>query len=398
MAHICDRGHATNETKMTTNLAESPLTDAVLDRIAAPLETGTGLPNGCYTSEQWLRLENQHLFAKKWMLAGFCHDIAERGDAYPITLAGMPLLLLRDGEGQVKVFHNVCRHRGAVVLDKPCNSLDVLICPYHAWTYGLDGRLRSRPHFYGGDQHDLDPGDAVPGLVSIRHAVWHDLIFVDLSGQAPSFEEHWAPFTSRMQAYDFSALRYATTLDFDIKGNWKLVYENFLDPYHVPRVHPRLNKYTRMSKRPAVWTDGDWFYSTLPIDEPQLGRSAPLPYYPGLDEEAQHTEWFFHLFPTTCFQIWPDQLAVFQLHALAPNHTVEHIHMYFVGDAAADPAYAPTRQSAYDMWQQLNTEDFTIVENMQIARNSSAFDGGVLSPYWDHSTQHFARLVVEAMP
>ena len=78
----------------------------------------------------------------------------------------------------------------------------------------------------------------------VRHAIWNDLVFVDLSGEAAAFDEHWAPFSERMEHYDFGALRYAHTLDFDIKGNWKLVYENFCDPYHVERIHPRLNKYT----------------------------------------------------------------------------------------------------------------------------------------------------------
>ena len=376
---------------------DSLLTGEVLERIAAPIESGTGLPNECYTSESWRRLENERIFARTWMLAGFCHDIPHAGDACPVTVAGLPLLLVRNHDGAIGAFHNVCRHRGAVLLDEPCRNLQSLVCPYHAWTYALSGELRSRPHFYGGGKHDLHPSEDVPGLVAVRHAVWNDLIFVDLSGRAPSFEQHWAPFSSRMQAYDFSALEYAETLDFDIKGNWKLVYENFFDPYHVPRVHPRLDQYTPMSNRPATWTDGNWFYSTLPIDEPQLGRSPALPFYPGIDDKTQHTEWFYHLFPTTCLQIWPDQLAVFQLHALAPDHTVEHIHMYFMGEAATDPAYAKSRQSAYDMWNQLNTEDFTIVENMQVARGSPAFDGGVLSPYWDQATQHFARLVVDAM-
>ena len=378
-------------------LHEGVLTDDVLNRIAAPIETGSALPNACYTSHAWLKSENERLFATEWMLAGFCHDIPEPGDAFPITVAGMPLVLVRGPNQEVVVLHNVCLHRGAVLLGEPCKGQNALVCPYHAWTYDLDGKLRGRPHFYGGDKHDLEPDDDLPGLARVRHAVWHDLIFVDLSGKAVSFEEHFAPFSRRMQAYDFSALRYAKTLNFDIKGNWKLVYENFFAPYHVPRVHPRLNKYTPMSNRPPAWTDGPWFYSTLPIDEPQLGRNAPLSYYPNLDEKAQHTEWFFHLFPTLCFQIWPDQLAVFQLHALAPDHTIEHIHMYFIGEAATDPALAETRQSAYDMWDQLNTEDFTIVENMQVARNSPAFDGGLLSPYWDKATQHFARLVVNAM-
>jgi choline monooxygenase len=309
----------------------------------------------------------------------------------------MPLLLLRDNDGAVRVFHNVCRHRGAVMVDKPCRGQRMLTCPYHAWAYGLDGSLRARPHFFGGDRHDTSPGPDAPGLVPVRHAVWHDLVFVDLSGEAAPFERHWEPFARRTADYDFGALRYAATLDFDVKGNWKLIYENFYDAYHVPTVHPKLEEFAPLASRTGVAMEGAWFCGTNPIAEPQEGRGIGMPYYPGLDAAGRRTEWYFHLFPTAAIEIWPDQMAVFQLHALAPDRTMESIHMYFVGEAATDAKHAAARQAVYDMWQELNTEDFRIVENMQRARVSPGFDGGVLSPFWDPATQHFARLVAEAM-
>ena len=308
----------------------------------------------------------------------------------------MPLVILRDNDGEVRVFHNVCRHRGAVIVPEPCKGQRVLICPYHAWTYGLDGKLRTRPHFFGAEEHDTDPGPDAPRLVPVRYAVWHDLIFVNISGDAPDFETHLSPFSRRTAAYDFSALRHAKTLTFDIQGNWKLIYENYFDPYHVATVHPRLD--TLYGKnRNAAKMEGSWIFLNGEIESPQEGRGIGMPYYPGLDQRHQRMEWACHLFPTACFQIWPDQLALFQLHAVAPDRTIEHIHLYFVGEAASDPAYKANRQAVYDMWDELNTEDFKIVENMQIARNSPGFDGGVLSPFWDPATQKFARLVAEMM-
>jgi len=122
-----------------------------------------------------------------------------------------------------------------------------------------------------------------------------------------------------------------------------------------------------------------------------------MPYYPELDEAGMRTTWFFQLFPAACFQTWADQFGVFQLHAAAPDRTIEHIHLYFVGNAATDPTHAANRQAVYDMWDELNTEDFKIVENMQRARSSPAFDGGVLSPFWDPATQTFARLLAETV-
>jgi len=382
---------------MNTYSTHPLLTDEVVSRFEAATEAGSGLPNACYTSADWLDAENRLVFARTWMLAGFCHDIQQKGDACPVSVAGMPLVILRDNDGEVRVFHNVCRHRGAVIVPEKCTGKRMLTCPYHGWAYGLDGSLRARPHFYGGGRHDTDPGPDAPRLVPVRHAVWHDLIFVNVSGDAPDFATHWEPFARRTGDYDFAALRYAATLDFDVKGNWKLIFENFYDAYHVPVVHPKLEEFTPITERIGVQTEGPWFHNTSRILEPQEGRGIGMPFYPGLDEEGQRTEWYFHLFPTTCIQIWPDQMAIFQLHALEPGHTIEHIHMYFIGDAASDAVFARQRQDVYDMWNELNTEDFKIVENMQIARNSPGFDGGVLSPFWDPATQHFARLMAQAM-
>ena len=368
-----------------------------LESFSAPVEDGRGLPNHCYTDPEWLELEKKLVFARTWMLAGFQHDVPDKGDACPIEVAGMPLVLLRDNNGEIRVYHNVCRHRGAVMVTEPCKGKRLLTCPYHAWTYGLDGSLRSRPHFFGGDRHDTNPGPDAPGLVPVRHAVWNDLVFVDLSGEAIDFETHWEPFARRTTHYDFSALRFAKTLTFDVKGNWKLILENFFDPYHVPAVHPKLEEFAPIGTRTSTETEGVWFYNSNPIAEPQEGRGLGMPFYPGLSPEAQRTEWYFHLFPTVLFEFWPDQMGVFQLFPLAPDRTIEKIHIYFIGDAATDEAHARQRQDVYDMWDELNTEDFRIVENMQRARVSPGFDGGVLSPFWDPATQHFARLMADAM-
>lgn len=103
----------------------------------------------------------------------FCHDIPRPGDACPVDVGGgVPLALVRDDNGDVRVFHNVCRHRGAVVVAEPCSGQKVLTCPYHGWSYGIDGRLRMRPHFRGAGRHDVThDGNAAPGLVPVRAAV-----------------------------------------------------------------------------------------------------------------------------------------------------------------------------------------------------------------------------------
>ena len=370
-----------------------------LDRTSQPIEEGgTCLPNYCYTSGEWLQIERERVFARTWMLAGFQHDIPGRGDLQPATVAGVPLMLLRDRDGNVRCFHNVCRHRGAILVDRPRRGNGVVKCPYHAWTYGLDGRLLARPHFYGGGRHDRIADDVdAPALVPVRLACLHDLVFVNLSGDAPAFEEHMNLFFEKTAPYDLTALRYACTVSFDIAANWKLVYENYIDCYHIFAAHPRLNAFADMSGRNPLDAEGHWLWTRYEFYEPEVGRGVGLPYYPGLSGHWRNTCTAFHLFPTACIHIWPDQLALLHHREIAPDRTREDIHLYFIGDAATEPRFAAAREGVTELWRELNGEDIGVVERMQQGRHSPGFDGGVLSPYWDLPTQHFSRLVADAV-
>ena len=379
---------------MSESLVDSVLTRDIRARIAADTAEGTGLPNLCYTSDEWLKLENERVFARTWMLAGFCHDIPNPGDACPVTVAGMPILLVRDAAGEVRAFHNVCRHRGAMLLERACSGLKGLTCPYHSWSYGLDGRLKARPNFFGSGQHDHKPPAEAPAMIPVRHAIWHDLIFVNISGDAVDFDKHWAPFAERTEKYDFGALRYAKTLNFDVSGNWKLIYENAFDTYHIPTLHPSFYSFFNITDAPEF--EGAWLYGTSRVPESEE-RGFGLPLHRALDDETRRTEWFFILFPTSIIQIFTNHLAVFQLDVLAPGRTLERIHLYFVENAAFDSTYEKPRQDVYDMWNKLNPEDFGVVESMRRARHSCGFDGGALAPYWDPAIQHFARLTSEAI-
>ncbi|MDP6267949.1 MAG: Rieske (2Fe-2S) protein, partial [Arenicellales bacterium] len=149
--------------------------------------------------------ENDVLFARSWVNTGSASRMASPGDAIPVTVAGLPLILLRDENGCIRGFHNVCRHRGARVLRVPCQGEKLLHCAYHGWAYGMDGGLRGTPHWKTGDRSapaDFDPQHY--GLEPVRVAVWLDQVFVNIDGKAPKFEQFVAPLTSRWQSYDLS--------------------------------------------------------------------------------------------------------------------------------------------------------------------------------------------------
>ena len=217
------------------------------DRLDDAIERVRGLPTWAYTSEEFALLERESLFARSWHAVGFCHDVPEAGDVFPVlSPAGRALLLVRDETNVVRVFHNFCRHRGMRLVDAPAKSRRNIVCPYHAWSYALDGSLLRIPHRHGFGKHAECPTD-VSGLAPVRTALWAGIVFVDLSGQAAPFDEYISPLRKRWSHYDLDLLRSGTDMKFDVAGNWKLAIENFIDIYHVPYVHPSLNQYNNMT-------------------------------------------------------------------------------------------------------------------------------------------------------
>ena len=218
---------------------------------------------------------------------------------------------------------------------------------------------------------------------------------MNLDGEAPPLREHLKPVLDRLAGYDLSAMRYSGTLTFDIDTNWKLALENYIEPYHLSAVNPTLQAATPMSSY-DLSHDGPCMIGSAPIAERQVGWGDGLPAFPHTTERALNRLIYFVLFPSLGFGCTPDRFNFFQVIPDGPHRTREVIHLYFADAAMADE-YEPVRQRALEAWDALNNEDIWIVERLHQGRTSPAFDGGVLSPYWDTVTHHFARLVVETM-
>ena len=370
------------------------VSDERLARLKPPPEKGTTLPSIAYTDQRFLDLERCKLFANTWMLAGFVEQLPGPGDIVPVSVGGMPLLLARNRNREVRVFHNVCRHRGALLVDTARQNCERITCPYHAWTYDLDGRLGARAHLLGPGEHE--PHAPVElGLVPVRFQVWQGLVFVNLNGEAVPFAHYIAPADRVLGDRDLTRRHYAGSLDFEIHANWKLVHENYFDMWHPFHIHPalaRLSPYERGQDRRTL-VDGDCIWARNTIAAPQDGRGAGLPVIEGL---APNEGIFIHLFPSTNLHVWPENVAVFQVEPTAPAATFEQIHLFF-SPAAMETRYEKTRQTVFRQWEELNHEDIAPLERMQRGRYSPGFDGGMLSQYWDGAVQAFAHRVASAV-
>ncbi|MDH3691780.1 MAG: aromatic ring-hydroxylating dioxygenase subunit alpha [Gammaproteobacteria bacterium] len=369
-----------------------------LARLELSTESASSLPNAAYTSEAFLLLENQRLFTRTWILAGIGAQIPRPGDIVPTAVAGQPLILVRGQEGDVRAFHNVCRHRGTRLVSAPCSGRKTIVCPYHSWTYDLGGQLLKRPHFNGGGKHDhCENVDQALSLAPVHAAQWQDLIFVNISGDAPQLETHLKPMIDRMAGYDLSALRFAGTISYEINANWKFVHENFMENYHVFALHPKLHAFVPMELRQPTLFDGPCFWNEYRFPKPEQGRGDGLPYYPNLAEDLRQRGLWFHFFPTVGIELWPDQFAVFQVTPISPDRTREDIHIYLIGEAAESDAYRDARQNVFDMWHELNDEDVGILEKLQQGRHSASYTGGRFSSYWEQCNHHFSQLIVQGI-
>ena len=180
---------------------EDVLGKEAIKNLRMPIETARGLPAAAYTGEAFFELERTRLFPRTWISVAFAHEVPKPGDAVPITAAGVPLILLRDAAGRVRVFHNVCPHRASTVLREPVSGQKRLQCPYHCWTFELDGRLVATPYWDGTkDARDAGLDREARGLVPVSTGVWHGTVFVNLDGKAPPFEEYMRPLDEYCRA------------------------------------------------------------------------------------------------------------------------------------------------------------------------------------------------------
>ena len=376
--------------------------DSLLQRLNSPTEEGSALPNVAYTSDGYHELEQETVFRKTWVFAAFLHQFENPGDMIPVEIAGRPLVLVMDENEQLRAFHNVCRHRGARLVNEAKAGRKSFVCPNHSWSYSLQGKLLARPHFFGGGQHDIRSPQAGAGchrayLLEVRCETWHDWVFVNLDGNAVDLPDHIEPITRRLMDYDFSSLEFGGLLEFDINVNWKLAIENFIEPYHVFSCHPWLNSFVGMEQRNAPTFEGHVLVCGYEFQQTDPARGEGLPYFPNLPEEKKKRGEWFVLFPNFAFEIFPDQVDVFIATPKGIDRCQETIALYFIGDAAVSRDYEEERNTVIQNWHDLNREDIGIIERMQAGRASEGFDGGVLSPYWDPVLQHFARLVYAAM-
>jgi phenylpropionate dioxygenase-like ring-hydroxylating dioxygenase large terminal subunit len=370
----------------------SPLSSVLTD-----VNTANGLPNEHYIDPETFAEEKRSVLFANWSGIGFGKDVPEAGDAKPVDFLGMPLLIVRDRDGEVGVFQNTCRHRGMILVDAPKKIGGAIRCPYHSWCYSLKGELRATPHVGGPGQNkheDVNTKDL--GLVRIQSHIWRDVIFVNIDGNAPAFEDAHGALLERWKEFDTPIFHGGDESSFklEVKTNWKLAVENYCESYHLPWVHPGLNSYSRLEDHYNIEERGHYSgQGTLVYRQLTDQNGAKLSDFPGLGSQWDEGAEYIALYPNVLLGIQRDHSFAIILEPVDHENTVEHIELYYANSEGDTPEHDALRASNAQLWKTVFEEDIFVVEGMQKGRHGMLFDGGRFSPAMDGPTHNFHHWV-----
>jgi len=368
-----------------------------LDAVRRPVASANGLPNAHYTDPDMFRTEAQALLMSTWAGLAVTADVPEPGDAVPMDFLGMPLLLIRDKQGEVRVFQNICRHRGMMLVPEPRKIEGAIRCPYHSWCYSTAGRLVSTPHVGGPghNTHDAIDKDSL-GLIEVPSHIWREVVFINVDGTAPPFEEVHADLIARWAEHDKPLYHGGadSTFVLDVRTNWKLAVENYCESYHLPWVHPGLNSYSRLEDHYNIEAPGHYSgQGTLVYRQLRGVNEEVFPDFEGLSEKWVEGGEYVALYPNVLLGVQRDHAFAIVLDPVAQDHTREHIHLFY----ATPRTDEGMRAKNATLWKTVFEEDIGVCEGMQRGRSAPGFDGGRFSPAMDSPTHCFHDWVAMRM-
>jgi glycine betaine catabolism A len=374
-------------------LLDSPVSAAEVAATRRPTVEANVLPPRVFHDPDVFAYEMEHWFAGGWVSVGREEDALVPGQYFLASVAGENMIVVRGNDGALRAFYNVCRHRGAVLVEEDAGQVPRFQCPYHAWIYDLEGRLKTPRHTEL--LQDFDPAEW--GLVEARCATWQGIVYLDLSGQAPPLLEWLGDAVPNFARFDLAALRRARRIDYDVAANWKALIENYEECYHCPGVHPQLNKITPYNMGQYLPWQGPFIgsymdvlpeYETLSL----TGESAGRPPIAGMTAEDQHRVYYFGVWPNQLLSLHPDYLMLHWLVPLAPDRTLVRCEWYFDPAEMAKPGFDPS--DAIDFWDLTNRQDWHVCELQQKGTRSRAYTAGRYSAI-ESSVHGFDLLVAD---
>jgi Rieske 2Fe-2S family protein len=360
----------------------APLDPRELEAALRPFGESRMLPRAAYVSPDVFAWEERHFFAGGWMCVGRSESLRNEGDQHAYSLGHSGVFLTRDQDRVLHAFANACRHRGHELL--PCGETvnrPIVLCPYHGWSYRLDGSLRKAPGYDDGDMPHFDADES--GLVELPCDEWHGWIFVDGSGQAPALSEHLAGLEEIIAPYEPERLRVAGRHEYVVAANWKILSENYQECYHCPVIHPELcavspptsgDNYVHPGT--GAWAGG-WMDLRDDVETMSLdGRSHGTPLR-GLDEHRRRIVDYIGIFPNILVSLHPEYVMTHILTPLAADRTRIECTWAFGPEDAERKGFDAS--FAVDFWDVTNRQDWAACESVQRGLSSEHAIPGLLS-------------------
>ena len=354
------------------------LTAAELASVRREYRGASLLPARTYHDPAIFDWERAEILRRDWVMVAREDEVPEPGTYILLELDGDPLIVIRGRDAVLRAFHNVCRHRGTAVAEEPCGKVVRLQCPYHAWIYDLDGRLIRAKHTEDLDEFSFESF----GLAGVRLETWQGFIFLNLDPDAAPLGDQLGDFIDHWSRFDFTTLRSAKRMEYDVKANWKFIAENYSECYHCPGVHPQLNKLTPYDLGGDYDPNGAWqggwmelvdSAETMALDGGHGSRDGRPPMR-GITPEDERRIYYYVLWPMGFLSIHPDYLLVHRLVPQGPDRTTVVCDWLFEADTIAAPGFDPSDAVAF--WDLTNSQDWHVCELQQRGTRSSSWVAG----------------------
>jgi Rieske 2Fe-2S family protein len=346
---------------------------ADLAATSLPLAEARTLPGQVYTAAGVLALETRSLFGSSWLAVAREEDFPDEGSFITREVAGERVLVVRGEDAKLRAFFNVCRHRGSRLVDESSGRLRGAIpCPYHAWTYGLDGSLRRTPR--------MERGPATDGLTlaAMPLATWGGFVSINLDPQAAPFAARGLPDLGR---YRLDRVRRVRCLDYEVGANWKIVCENYSECYHCPLVHPQLHRVGDITSGgfeagadynggPMQLRDG---FTTMSMSG---NRRAPLLAAGGGADDRW--VYYYLVYPNLMIGVHPEYLLTHTVWPLTPSRCSVRCELFFAAEALSDAGFDPA--DAIGFWDLTNRQDWALCERVQQGTASRGYRQGPYHP------------------
>ncbi len=343
------------------------------------LARASTIPARWYTDPAMLALESRSVFGRTWQAVGRADAVATPGSYLAGEIAGEPILVTRDQDGTLRAFSNVCRHRGSLLAEGN-GTAPVIRCPYHAWTYTLDGRLHGQPEFEGVENWDRSQIH----LPQYRVETWGPFVFVNQDAHAPPLAEVFGAIPREAAEIGCrpGELRLSARRDYEIACNWKVYIDNYVEGYHLPAAHPSLFR--------------ELDYAQYRVETFRYYSSQIAPIRPRTGEGARRYEFadsnncalYYWIFPNFMLNVYPDNMSSNLILPLGPDRTLTIFEWFSYGDAGV-------AQATIDFSDEIQQEDIRICESVQRGLHSSSYSQGRFSVKRENGVHHFHGLLAE---